>query len=117
MPGETGVTVVTMSCASNYFARDASGASRARHSLRPLIGGLKEISGKPRAYRAARSWTRILLLQVIFLGIALGSLEPVAPSCKLPLLNRSISVNGYLCPDENPVSNDCGSGAAAGLTR
>src|SRR5467141_1559019 len=37
MPGETGVTVVTMLVCLFYFACEAAGASRARHSLRPLI--------------------------------------------------------------------------------
>src|SRR6202795_333839 len=36
MPGVSGVTVVTNSCAF-YFAREAAGASCARHSLCPLI--------------------------------------------------------------------------------
>jgi hypothetical protein len=35
MPGVSGVTVVTNSCAF-YFAREAAGASSARHSPRPL---------------------------------------------------------------------------------
>src|ERR1700687_402040 len=39
MPGETGVTVVTTLVCSFYFACEAAGASSARHSLRPLIGG------------------------------------------------------------------------------
>ena len=37
MPGETGVTVVTKLVCLFYFACEAAGASRARHSLRPLI--------------------------------------------------------------------------------
>jgi hypothetical protein len=37
MPGCSGVTVVTNSYAF-YFAYEAAGASRARHSLRPLFG-------------------------------------------------------------------------------
>jgi hypothetical protein len=39
MPGVSGVTVVTMLVCSFYFAREAAGASSARHSLRPLIFG------------------------------------------------------------------------------
>jgi hypothetical protein len=39
MPGVPGVTVVTMLVCSFYFACEAAGASCARHSLRPLIGG------------------------------------------------------------------------------
>jgi hypothetical protein len=35
MPGETGVTVVTMLACFFTFAREAAGASDARHSLRP----------------------------------------------------------------------------------
>jgi hypothetical protein len=37
MPGETGVTVVTMLVCSFYFACEAAGAAGARHSLRPLL--------------------------------------------------------------------------------
>src|ERR1700730_9004891 len=37
MPGDSGVTVVTMLVCSFYFACEAAGASCARHSLRPLI--------------------------------------------------------------------------------
>src|ERR1700687_6514283 len=37
MPGETGVTVVTMLVCLFYFAPETAGASSARHSLRPLI--------------------------------------------------------------------------------
>ena len=58
MPGDPGVTVVTNSCAF-YFAREAAGASGARHSLRPLFGRGEEISGKPRAKHAARSRSRV----------------------------------------------------------
>jgi hypothetical protein len=36
MPGRSGVTVVTNSCVC-FFTHEAAGASRARHSLRPLI--------------------------------------------------------------------------------
>jgi hypothetical protein len=42
MPGETGVTVVTMLVCFLSFAYEAAGASRARHSLRPLDFGGKE---------------------------------------------------------------------------
>jgi len=37
MPGETGVTVVTMLVCSFHLAHKAAGATGARHSLRPLI--------------------------------------------------------------------------------
>jgi hypothetical protein len=37
MPGRSGVTVVTTLVCFVYFAREAAGASSARHSLRPLI--------------------------------------------------------------------------------
>jgi hypothetical protein len=37
MPGETGVTVVTMLVCFLLFTHEAAGASSARHSLRPLI--------------------------------------------------------------------------------
>src|ERR1700710_2754758 len=47
MPGETGVTVVTtLVCFVSKTACEAAGASSARHSLRPLIGRLEEISGQ-----------------------------------------------------------------------
>jgi hypothetical protein len=36
MPGDSGVTVVTMLVCCFIFAREAAGASCARHSLRPL---------------------------------------------------------------------------------
>ncbi len=39
MPGDSGVTVVTMLVCFFYFAREAAGASSARHSLRPLNWG------------------------------------------------------------------------------
>jgi hypothetical protein len=57
MPGESGATVVTtLVCFVSSFAREAAGASSARHSPRPLWAkGL----GKARAHRAARSRTRI----------------------------------------------------------
>src|SRR5260221_9621389 len=55
MPGETGVTVVTMLVCLFYFACEAAGASSARHSLRPLIFRRRDVPGKPRADRAARS--------------------------------------------------------------
>src|ERR1700738_79590 len=42
MPGDSGVTVVTMLVCLFYFACEAAGASCARHSLRPLMfrGGM-----------------------------------------------------------------------------
>jgi hypothetical protein len=39
MPGESGVTVVTMLVCFFHIAREAAGAAGARHSLRPLIIG------------------------------------------------------------------------------
>jgi len=39
MPGESGVTVVTMLVCFFQIAREAAGAAGARHSLRPLIIG------------------------------------------------------------------------------
>src|SRR5258706_3979833 len=38
MPGRSGVTVVT-TLVCLFFTHEAAGASRARHSLRPLISG------------------------------------------------------------------------------
>jgi hypothetical protein len=37
MPGDAGVTVVTTLVCFVFIAREAAGASRARHSLRPLF--------------------------------------------------------------------------------
>ena len=37
MPGESGVTVVTMLVCFFYFAREAAGALGTRHSLRPPV--------------------------------------------------------------------------------
>src|SRR5258707_2307966 len=58
MPGETGVTVVTNSCVC-FFTHEAAGASAARHSLRPLNFRRRNVLGKPRAGRAARSRTYV----------------------------------------------------------
>src|SRR6478609_6620250 len=41
------------------FAREAAGASRARHSLRPLNFRRRDVFGKPRAKPAARSPSRV----------------------------------------------------------
>src|SRR5579863_6175967 len=41
MPGVSGVTVVTTLVCSFYFACEAAGASRARHSLRLYVTGRK----------------------------------------------------------------------------
>ena len=49
MPGDSGVTVVTMLVCFFHFACEAAGASGARHSLRPLISGGSDIPGKTRA--------------------------------------------------------------------
>jgi hypothetical protein len=46
MPGETGVTVVTMLVCSFYFACEAAGAAGARHSLRPLISEGQDVHSK-----------------------------------------------------------------------
>jgi hypothetical protein len=50
----SGVTAVTTLVCYQHTAHEAAGASGARHSLRPLIGG-RQVSGKPRAHSAARS--------------------------------------------------------------
>src|ERR1700730_16686466 len=55
MPGESGVTVVTMLVCLFYFACEAAGASSARHSLRPLIFSWAGHQSKARARGAARS--------------------------------------------------------------
>ena len=51
MPGEPGVTVVTMLVCFFYFACEAAGASSARHSLRPLMFQARKSTGKTRAVR------------------------------------------------------------------
>jgi hypothetical protein len=43
----------------HFFARETAGAARTRSSLRPLISGAREFSGKPRAQRAARTRTPV----------------------------------------------------------
>src|SRR5438046_8448956 len=50
MPGVSGVTVVTTLVCFFHFAREAAGASRARHSLRPLIFRRAERDSKTRAH-------------------------------------------------------------------
>src|SRR5260221_3998883 len=55
MPGETGVTVVTMLVCLFYFACEAAGASSARHSLRHLNFRRRDVPGNRRAKPAARS--------------------------------------------------------------
>src|SRR5882757_2184362 len=60
MPGEPGEPVVTMLVCSFYFACEAAGASRARHSLRPLIFSGQDLQSKTRVECAARSRTHIL---------------------------------------------------------
>src|SRR6185369_16871944 len=57
MPGKPGELVVTTSCAHYHFARETAGASRARHSPRPLWA---EHSCTPRALRVAGMWSREL---------------------------------------------------------
>jgi NAD(P)-dependent dehydrogenase (short-subunit alcohol dehydrogenase family) len=51
----SGVTVVTTLECFFHFACEAAGASSARHSLRPLIFRRRDVPGKTRAKRAARS--------------------------------------------------------------
>jgi hypothetical protein len=46
MPGETGVTVVTMLVCFLLFTHEAAGASSARHSLRPLIFRERDVDSK-----------------------------------------------------------------------
>jgi hypothetical protein len=57
MPGDAGVTVVTMLVCSFYFACEAAGASSARHSLRPLPEGANY--RETRAFGAARPRTHV----------------------------------------------------------
>jgi hypothetical protein len=60
MPGQTGVTVVTMLAGFILFCLRGCGRNGARHSLRPLIFQKVDASGKPRANDAARSRMRVL---------------------------------------------------------
>src|ERR1700738_3233406 len=53
MPGDSGVTVVTMLVCSFYCACEAAGASCARHSLRPLIVQGQELGRGARRDREA----------------------------------------------------------------
>jgi hypothetical protein len=54
MPGDSGVTVVTTTTGVAVFsARQAAGASSARHSLRPLSRG-RDLNIKPRAKNTQR---------------------------------------------------------------
>jgi hypothetical protein len=46
MPGDPGVTVVTMLVCFLLFTHEAAGASSARHSLRPLIGRVRNFKAK-----------------------------------------------------------------------
>src|SRR6267143_6458294 len=59
MPGRSGVTVVTTLVCLFFITHEAAGASSARHSLRPLIFRRRNVFGKPRADRAARSRSRV----------------------------------------------------------
>jgi hypothetical protein len=43
MPGDAGVTVVTMLVCLFFIAYEAAGASRARHSLRPLTKRVRKV--------------------------------------------------------------------------
>jgi hypothetical protein len=51
MPGESGVTVVTMLVCFVFIAREAAGAAGAWHSLRPL-------SSEGRTFTAKLAWMR-----------------------------------------------------------
>ena len=59
MPGRSGVTVVTMLVCLFYFACEAAGALRARHSLRPLIAESGTLIANLARKRAARSRSRV----------------------------------------------------------
>jgi len=70
MPGVSGVTVVTTLVCSLSFACEAAGASRARHSLRPLNRG-SDASG------ITRTKTR-------------GEIAELCPSIVMPRFKRGI---------------------------
>ncbi len=68
MPGETGVTVVTMLVCLFYFAREAAGASSARHSLRPLTFRGRftaKLAHNPLARSRSRVWNGTVAAQSI----------------------------------------------------
>jgi hypothetical protein len=83
MPDDSGVTVVTNSCAF-YFAREAAGASSARHSLHPLISKRCDFSGKTRAER--RRERGGMFSQIIDRGVATPVL--IEACCGIPSLGR-----------------------------
>jgi hypothetical protein len=70
MPGDSGVTVVTMLVCFLLFTHEAAGASSARHSLRPLISegrtflaklghaprDREVVDSKPPSLHAPRAW-------------------------------------------------------------
>ena len=64
MPGVSGVTVVTMLVCLFYFACEAAGASRARHSLRPLMfeGGTFRQTSRGLSGEIAKLWLQMTWL-------------------------------------------------------
>jgi hypothetical protein len=64
MPGDSGVTVVTMLVCFFIFAHKAAGALSARHSLRPLISERGCCSQNSRGSRGeiAEWWLRVTWL-------------------------------------------------------
>jgi hypothetical protein len=84
MPGDSGVTVVTILVCSFYFACEAAGASSARHSLRPLISEGRKFKGITRTHRAAG-----ISLSCPDLPPSLSSFGGLAPRAR-----RSLGVDG-----------------------
>jgi len=66
MPGVSGVTVVTNSCAF-YFAHEAAGASCARHSLCPLISEGRTCEAKLGRLRREIARLRLTWLHEIYI--------------------------------------------------
>src|SRR5438270_920626 len=78
MPGETGVTVVTMLVCFFIFACEAAGASRARHSLRPLVLG-PMIHASLGRHRAAGMWRCVSFTRDVILRTATASGRFIPP--------------------------------------
>jgi hypothetical protein len=77
MPGDSGVTVVTTSCALTTNAHETAGASGARHSLRPLISESATFPAKLAWMRGeiAKLWLQESCLEIQSVGWAKAHLR------------------------------------------
>ena len=80
MPGESGVTVVTMLVCFFIFACEAAGASSARHSLRPLMFQTRKSTGKTRAVRGEIAEVCAITIAVIASGAKQSIFDLAMPS-------------------------------------